>query len=311
MFLRVNFADQLEVPDPELRIRYYHHDHLSSSTVISDAAGKLIEQSNYYPFGSLRNDSQAGVIKEDYQFTQKEQDKETGLHYFEARFAASILGRFLIADRLFSDVADLNTNQYNNFLENPQKSHLYALADNNPIRYVDRSGNDTVQVNLGANGRVGPIQGNASLSLACDDQGECAILFNYAGGAAGGTDVKKPNIRDNLKAGGGMSSGIDYSNAKTVRDLAGPFKVGTVSAGPVTAQGFTGKGSHGQQVTGGGLAVGPSWPRTPNSNLSGGGGVSKTHVLATFLNPVYEAFEYYSPSNPALDAAWHNTPDKK
>ena len=86
------------MPEPSLRICYYHQDHLGSSTVISENQGAGVEEAAYYPFGRLRNENHSLNVNDPYRFTQKEQDKESGLHYFSARFLASHLSRFATAD---------------------------------------------------------------------------------------------------------------------------------------------------------------------------------------------------------------------
>ena len=46
---------ELEIPDPALRVRYYHQDHLGASAVMSDANGALMEETAFYPFGIPRH----------------------------------------------------------------------------------------------------------------------------------------------------------------------------------------------------------------------------------------------------------------
>jgi hypothetical protein len=58
-------------PDPALRIRYYHPDHLGSSSAITDAAGTLIEETAFHPSGVPRHEHQLRSIEERYTFTGK------------------------------------------------------------------------------------------------------------------------------------------------------------------------------------------------------------------------------------------------
>ena len=69
----------LQIPDPTLRIRYYHQDHLGSSSVVSDAAGARVEETAFYTFGAPRNEHRLRQSEEPYKFTQKERDAESGL----------------------------------------------------------------------------------------------------------------------------------------------------------------------------------------------------------------------------------------
>src|SRR6266853_3881933 len=75
---------------------YYFSDHLKTASVITDAAGTIKAESDYYPWGGelqfVNNDSN------DYKFTGKKRDTETGLDYFGARYYSNGLGRFLTPD---------------------------------------------------------------------------------------------------------------------------------------------------------------------------------------------------------------------
>ncbi len=64
-------------------------------------------------------------------FTGKERDAETGLDYFGARYMSSAQGRFTSPDAPF---ADQNVGD-------PQSWNLYTYGRNNPLRYVDPTGN--------------------------------------------------------------------------------------------------------------------------------------------------------------------------
>jgi RHS repeat-associated protein len=142
LFLTANAPAELEIPNPALRIRYYHQDHLGSSNVITDDDGAVIEESTFHPFGAARHSTQRGDVPESYQFAQKERDQETGWHYFEARYLASPLGRFASPDPKYAHPADLSLKELSAFLARPQKLNLYAYALNNPLRFNDPSGLD-------------------------------------------------------------------------------------------------------------------------------------------------------------------------
>ena len=116
-----------------LSVRYYHQDHLGSSSVMSDATGALVEESANYPFGSARSEFRPRGTRENYQFTQKEHDSESGLHYFEARFLATSLGRFLSPDPLSIQLKKES-------LFKPQTANLYSYVDNRPNIYTDHTG---------------------------------------------------------------------------------------------------------------------------------------------------------------------------
>ena len=126
LFARADLPAELTIPDATLRIRYYHQDHLGSSSVMTDADGALVEETAFYPFGIPRHEHRLRPIEEPYRFTQKERDQESGLHYFEARFLTGLRGRFLSADPKYADAESAG---------DPQAMNLYAYVRNNPLQY--------------------------------------------------------------------------------------------------------------------------------------------------------------------------------
>ncbi len=72
-------------------IIYHHEDHLTGSNVDTDEAGNLNQVLDYYAYGSTRIDEQFGSFSNDYKFTGKEKDAETGLYYYGARYYDSEL----------------------------------------------------------------------------------------------------------------------------------------------------------------------------------------------------------------------------
>lgn len=103
---------------------YYHPDHLGSPTLITDASGNVVAESSFLPFGATLSGN-----KDRYGFTGQENDVESGLQYFNARYYSPSLSRFTQPDPVIPDVYD------------PQSLNRYAYARNNPVKYVDPSGN--------------------------------------------------------------------------------------------------------------------------------------------------------------------------
>ena len=139
----VNAADpvDLQIPDPTLRIRYYHEDHLGSSSVITDGNGALVEETSFYPFGIPHSAFEPRHLVEPYQFTQKERDRESTLFNFEARYLGSS-SRFLIPDVKYDNLDGLGADDLARCLSNPQEMNLYAYVCNNPLSSTDPSGLD-------------------------------------------------------------------------------------------------------------------------------------------------------------------------
>src|SRR5579859_3079009 len=113
---------------------YYFSDHLDSASVVTDASGNIKEESDYYPFGGERIVTDSG-IGNNYKFTGKERDSESGLDNFGARYYCNPIGRFITPDW-----ADKPTDvPYANF-GNPQSLNLYSYVKNNPTTFGDPDG---------------------------------------------------------------------------------------------------------------------------------------------------------------------------
>ncbi|RYG27550.1 MAG: hypothetical protein EOO01_41175, partial [Chitinophagaceae bacterium] len=115
-----------------LEVRYYHQDHLGSSSVMTDSNGQIASESAFYPFGHPRNDPEVEKFEDNYGFTQKERDKESGLNYFEARFLNSTGGGFISVDPIVKLGADDG-----GF---PQLLNGYRYCRGQPIILFDPSG---------------------------------------------------------------------------------------------------------------------------------------------------------------------------
>ena len=83
----------------------YHANHLYSVAALTSAAGGVVERYAYGAYGQrvvLNADGslKEGVAVQDYGFTGRELDGETGLWYFRARYFDDSLGRFFGRDPL-------------------------------------------------------------------------------------------------------------------------------------------------------------------------------------------------------------------
>ncbi len=113
---------------------FYFSDHLGSADVVTDASGNIKEESDFYPFGGERVVTDTG-IGNNYKFTGKERDPETGCDYFGARYYCNPIGRFITPDW----AAKPTTVPYANF-GNPQSLNLYSYVQNNPTTFGDPDG---------------------------------------------------------------------------------------------------------------------------------------------------------------------------
>jgi RHS repeat-associated protein len=113
------------------QLRYYLSDHLGSAVMVMDETLTTVEEdTDYYPFGGIAYQNGPGDSNH-YKFTGKERDSETGNDYFEARYYASNMGRFMSPDPAWFASPDRG---------NPQTWNLYAYVHNNPLNLVDPTG---------------------------------------------------------------------------------------------------------------------------------------------------------------------------
>jgi len=116
-------------------VHYYFSDHLGSHGVVVNATGTTLEQDiDYYPYGGEEHDYSPNVAQ-NYKFTGKERDAESGLDNFGARYDASSLGRFMTPDW----AAKATAVPYAKFGD-PQTLNLYAYVENAPLNRIDADG---------------------------------------------------------------------------------------------------------------------------------------------------------------------------
>ena len=146
IFVHTSEAIELTTPEPTGRTLFYHPDHLGSPAALSDVTGGAVEETASYPFGTTRHRHRPRAVDAHYGFTQKEQDRESGLHYFEARYVVSSLGRFPSFDPLLQNMEALEADALTKLLVEPARLNPFAYALNNPMRYVDPDGRESRDV---------------------------------------------------------------------------------------------------------------------------------------------------------------------
>lgn len=132
-------SDLVAKKNPNGSKNYYHNDNLGSASVLTDQTGNIVENTTYYPFGDIRS----GGTKSKYLYTGQENDSETGLDYYNARYYYSHIRRFTQPDTLLP-------NQYD-----PQQLNRYSYVGNNPLTYTDPTGHifgvdDVIEVAIGS-----------------------------------------------------------------------------------------------------------------------------------------------------------------
>ena len=113
---------------------FYFADNLGSTDVVATSTGTLENDSAYYPYGGERA-YLTNLANQNYKFTGKERDSESGLDDFGARFDASALGRFMTPDW-----SSQPTGVPYAVLTDPQSLNLYAYVRNNPASLADPDG---------------------------------------------------------------------------------------------------------------------------------------------------------------------------
>ncbi|MCF7831090.1 hypothetical protein K9M41_03815, partial [Candidatus Gracilibacteria bacterium] len=120
----------LEREGVDANLIYHHEDHLTGSNVDTDSEGEIVQLLDYFPYGDTRIDEAEEEMDNDYEFTGKERDDETGLLYYEARYYDSSIGRFISRDPWEGDIQD------------PQSLNKYSYVQNNPLKYIDPNGEE-------------------------------------------------------------------------------------------------------------------------------------------------------------------------
>jgi RHS repeat-associated protein len=131
----------------EAKISYLTNDHLGSPRITTDGNGQVVSRRDFMPFGEEVQIVSNGSDSVRQKFTGYERDGETGLDYAQARMFGSGLGRFTSPDpyKIVAEVqhekdedkADAKLKKY---LGKPQQWNQYVYAINNPLKYVDPTG---------------------------------------------------------------------------------------------------------------------------------------------------------------------------
>jgi RHS repeat-associated protein len=120
----------------EPQVAYLTSDALGTPRVNTNAGGAVIARHDYHPFGEEISTSQrtsaVGYDTDDIRkkFTGYERDIETDLDYAGARYYGKSLGRFTTPDPMMASGA----------ADEPQTWNRYAYVDNNPLVFVDITG---------------------------------------------------------------------------------------------------------------------------------------------------------------------------
>jgi RHS repeat-associated protein len=162
--------------------------------MITDANGNMVtgvdidtgkSYITYKPYGEVNRTNSGGPDIFRYKYTGQEEDPETGLYYYKARYYDPAIGRFIQADTVINPESPFGMNQY-------------MYVEGNPVMYVDPSGNRATPGNLAGIGAF--IVGNGLCGFSCGAilGAGAGVYKNYTGG--GKSRTKKPNELGALSA---------------------------------------------------------------------------------------------------------------
>jgi RHS repeat-associated protein len=100
---------------------------------LMDESGQIVNHYQYDEWGNIVEQEEA--VRNDFKYAGEIFDDETGLYYLRARYYDPAIGRFVSKDT------------YEGQISNPLSQNLYTYVINNPLRYIDPSGNYCVSKN--------------------------------------------------------------------------------------------------------------------------------------------------------------------
>jgi RHS repeat-associated protein len=127
---------------------FYHHDHLGSSSYLTNQLGNITQHVEYIPFGEVFVEERNDKWNTPYLFNGKELDEETGLYYYGARYLDQKLSIWLSVDPLAEHSPDktpyhycsnnpINRTYPNGMCDDPNCPHSKLTGSNNLLVYIN------------------------------------------------------------------------------------------------------------------------------------------------------------------------------
>jgi RHS repeat-associated protein len=201
--------------DSSNNVSYYFADHLGTARIVTNAAGNVLDDSDFYPFGGER--SVLSSSGNNYKFTGKERDSESGLDNFGARYNASTIGRWMSPDAI---------NITDGRVLNPANTiNKYIYGGNNPLKYSDPDGRD-ITVFYTETGRAGHFW-----MVAYDQStGNSAVMdFGPQNGDSRATQAEEA-------AGMDVPGDVNYQNHMSADEMRQDYSSLTIQTNPEDAQ---------------------------------------------------------------------------
>lgn len=186
--------------------RYQHSDGLGSALVETDANRAVLTRTEYEPYGLSNRPTLDGPG-----FTGHVQDAATGLTYMQQRYYDPLIGRFLSVDPVTAYEKPIT-----NFCR-------YCYARNNPYRFTDPDGRDTVGEMIDQEASAAAQRGN---NLATYGWAFTATAWNILGaeGVSQITDKGLSGTGNGSKAGAAVELASVLPIVKAARAVATPVK---------------------------------------------------------------------------------------
>ena len=168
---------------------YYERDHLGNNRAVVDALGRAVRWTDYFAYGAIRDEWSIGQTRDNYGYTGKELDRETGLNYFGGRYLDALTGVWNSVDPLWSKYPSLSP---------------YVYAADNPTSALDPDGRLVIFINGNHNDGSG---GTSSYWFDRLDNGEYVAFDNlimkhfqdynskYIDGALKGFAIMRPDLQ--------------------------------------------------------------------------------------------------------------------
>ena len=191
--------------------RWLVTDHLGSTRMEADLSGSLttLKRHDYLPFGEelvATTGAQRGGIGYEppasnvrQKFTGHERDGETGLDFMQARYCASVQGRFTSPDPLYLEMKRLS---------DPQQLNIYVYARNNPLKFIDPSGLDIEVTGDAYQSYLDQLQQSVSFKIQRNSKNKVVIVDSN------GNELSKDDLK---KLGKGLK-GSEKDTFKAITD---------------------------------------------------------------------------------------------
>lgn len=174
-------ATRMKIANAGESVYYHHGDHLGSGNVVTRQDGAVNEHIEYLPYGEtwVHEKVSASTESMPYKYTSKEQDPETGLYYYGARYYDAKVSRWVSTDpalERYLPAAGKGSDGLPGLggVYNSVNSNSYSFSGNNPIMLVDPDGRVIYQ-----NGYILPYVASEvgfNSNIPRDSQGNHALM---------------------------------------------------------------------------------------------------------------------------------------